>query len=107
MANTKETSERSAVIDRLFVAETHERLERMHDALAALPPDGETLLVETAELLEDAEHLALYGLVHVARHLQRSLQQASLHNSLTSETIRVHVLSQLKALEELIVTVDT
>jgi hypothetical protein len=107
VANAKETSERSAVIDRLFVAETHERLERMHDALAALPPDGETLLVETDELLEDAEHLALYGLVHVARQLQRSLQQASVHNSLTSETIRAHVLSQLKALEELIVTVDT
>lgn len=106
-ATAKESSERSAVIDRLFVAETHERLERMHDALAALPPDGGALLIETSELVEHAEHLALYGMVHAARQLQRTLQQASTHNSLESETIRAHVLSQLVALRKLTDTVDT
>ena len=106
-ATAKEMDERSAVIDRLFVAETHERLERMHDALAALPPDGESLLIETSELVEHAEHLALFGIIHAARQLQRTLQQASTYNSLESETIRTHVLSQLAALAQLTDTVDT
>ena len=106
-ATAKQTSDRSAVIDRLFVAETHERLERMQDALAALPPDGAALLVETGELLEHAEHLALYGMIHAARRLEKTLLQASKHNSLESETIRAHVLSQLTALAQLTDTVDT
>ena len=106
-ATAKETGDRSAVIDRLFVAETHERLERMQDALAALPPDGESLLIEIAELIEHAEHLTLYGMIHAARKLQQTLQQASKHNSLESETIRAHVLAQLAALAQLTDTVDT
>jgi hypothetical protein len=106
-ATAKIQGERSAVIDRLFVAETHERIERMNDALAALPPDGESLLAETSELIEHAEHLALFGMIHAARQLQRILQQAHIHNSLESETIRAHVLSQLDALGQLTDTVDT
>lgn len=106
-ATAKETNVRSTVIDRLFVAETHERLERMHDALAALPPDGKLLLIETGELIEHAEHLSLYGMIHAARQLLQTLQQASTHNSLESETIRAHVLSQLVALRKLTDTVDT
>ncbi len=99
-------NERSAVIDRLFVAETGERLERMHDALAALPPDGETLLIETDELIQHAEHIALFGIVHAARQLMKTLNQANLHHSLESETIRAHVLRQLEALNQLNVAVD-
>ena len=106
-ATAKQTGDRSAVIDRLFVAETHERLERMQDALAALPPDSELLLIEIAELIEHAEHLTLYGMIHAARKLQQTLQQASKHNSLESETIRAHVLTQLAALAQLTDTVDT
>jgi hypothetical protein len=106
-ASAKELTDRSAVIDRLFVAETHERLERMQDALAALPPDTDSLLSETGELLEHAEHLALYGMIHATRRLLKTLQQASAHNSLESETIRAHVLSQITALAQLTDTVDT
>lgn len=105
-ASAQGDNERSAVIDRLFVAETTERLERMQDALAALPPDGETLLIETDELIQHAEHLALFGIVHAARQLMKTLNQASLHNSLESETIRAHVLRQMEALNQLNAAVD-
>lgn len=106
-ATAKINSERSAVIDRLFVAETDERLTRMRDALDALPPDTTILLEETIELIQDAEHLALYGMVHTARQLQKTLERASQHNSLESETIRAHVLVQLKILAQQNLTVDS
>ena len=106
-ATAKNSSERSAVIDRLFVAETDERLTRMRDALDALPPDTTSLLEETIELIQDAEHLALHGMVHTARQLQKTLERASQHNSLESETIRAHVLAQLKTLTEQNFTVDS
>lgn len=105
-ASAQGDNERSTVIDRLFVAETRERLERMQDALAALPPDGETLLIETDELIQHAEHLALFGIVHAARQLMKTLNRASQHQSLESETIRAHVLRQLEALNQLNVAVD-
>lgn len=102
-----EIGERSSVIDRLFVAETHERLERMHDALAALPPDAYALLNETGELLQHAEHLALHGIVHAVRKLLKALQLAGKHNSLESEAIRTHILLQLAELDQLNDAVDT
>lgn len=101
VAATGEIGERSVIIDRLFVAETDERLERMHDALDALPPDAYALISETRELLEHAEHLALHDMVHAARQLLHALHQASAHHSLESETIRTHVLAQLAALRQL------
>jgi hypothetical protein len=105
-ASANDDGERSAIIDRLFVAETLERLERMHDALAALPPDSETLLIETDELIQHAEHLALFGIVHSARKLIQTLNQAHIHQSLESETIRAHVLRQLTGLRQQTVTVN-
>lgn len=64
---------RSAVVDRLFASEAGERLERMHDALAALPPDAYALKLEASELLQQAELLDLYGIVHLARQLLQTL----------------------------------
>lgn len=107
VAAAGEIGDRSSVIDRLFVAETHERLERMHDALAALPPDAYALLSETGELLQHAEHLALHGIVHATRKLLNALQLAGKHNSLESETIRTHILNQLATLAQLNDAVDT
>lgn len=102
-----EIGERSSVIDRLFVAETHERLERMHDALAVLPPDAYTLLNEASELLQHAEQLALHGIVHAVRKLLDALQLAGKHSSLESEAIRTHILLQLAELAQLNDAVDT
>lgn len=64
---------RSAIVDRLFAGEAGERLERMHDALAALPPDAYALKLEAGELLQQAEHLELYGIVHLSRQLLQTL----------------------------------
>lgn len=64
---------RSAVVDRLFASEAGERLERMHDALAALPPDAYAIKLEAGELMQQAEYLELYGIVHLARQLQQTL----------------------------------
>ena len=105
-ATANDDGERSAIIDGLFVAETLERLERMHDALDALPPDSETLLIETDELIQHAEHLALYGIVHTARQFMQTLNQAHIHHSLESETIRAHALKQLTRLRQQTVTVN-
>ncbi len=99
-------NERSSIIDRLFIGEARERLERMRDALAALPPDGKTLRIETEELIQDAEQLSLFGIVHGARLLLKILHQASQHQSFESETIRNHVLRQIDALEQLTLAVD-
>lgn len=64
---------RSAVVDRLFASEAGESLERMHDALAALPPDAYVLKLEASELVQQAELLDLYGIVHLARQLLQIL----------------------------------
>lgn len=69
----KGSESRSAVVDRLFAGEAGERLERMHDALAALPPDAYALKLEADELIQQAEHLELYGIVHLARQLLQAL----------------------------------
>lgn len=103
----QEIGERSSVLDRLFVAETEERLERMQDALEALPPDAYALLCETTELLQHAEHLALHGIVHASRKLLAALQIAGTYNSLDSESIRSHILSQLATLGQLNNAIDT
>ena len=64
---------RSPVLDRLFIDEAMERLDRIHDALAALPPDAYALKQESGELALQAEHLELYGIVHLARQLERTI----------------------------------
>lgn len=68
-----EGDQRSVVLDRLFVGEAGEKLERMHDALAALPPDAYALKLESEELAQQAEHLELYGIVHLARQLTQAI----------------------------------
>ena len=61
--------QRSPVLDRLFIEDAVERLELMHDALAVLPPDAYALKTEAATIATQAEHLALYGIMHLARQL--------------------------------------
>src|SRR5574343_463421 len=66
-AAKSEASERSAVIDQLFVDEAHEQLDLLHDALAALPPDAYVLTTEALKLAQDAETLEIWGVMHLAR----------------------------------------
>jgi len=63
--------ERSPLIDRLFIDEALERVEAMHDALAALPPDAYALKTEADELAQHAEQLELWGVMHQARRLYK------------------------------------
>jgi hypothetical protein len=61
--------ERSSVLDRLFADEVRERIGLMHDALAVLPPDAYALKSEATQIAHHAEHLELYGIMHLASQL--------------------------------------
>lgn len=62
-------TERSPVLDRMFVSEAGEQIELMRDALAALPPDAYVLQTEAIKLAQHAEQLELWGVMHLARQL--------------------------------------
>ena len=66
-AAASDTTERSAVLDQLFVDEAHEQLDLLRDALAALPPDAYVLTTEALKLAQQAETLELWGIMHLAR----------------------------------------
>ena len=66
-ASALNDSERSTVVDQLFVDEAHEQLELMRDALAALPPDAYVLATEALKLAQHAEMLEIWGVMHLAR----------------------------------------
>lgn len=65
--------ERSPVLDHIFVEDTRERIELMHDALAVLPPDAYALKNEAAHIAEQAELLELFGIMHLARQLAANI----------------------------------
>lgn len=96
-------SERSAVLDRLFADDARERLELMRDALSALPPDAYALKHEASLIAQQAEHLELYGIMHLARQLGGTVSDES---DLDSETARQRVMASLKLLAEAIALVD-
>lgn len=92
------SNQRSAVLDRLFVGEAGERLERMQDALAALPPDAYALKLEASELVQQAEHLELYGIVHLVRQLEQAIPGKHHIGDLDSPAVRqtlANILQQL------------
>lgn len=64
-----EAQARSEVFDRLFAAEAAECLERMHDALALLPPDAYGLKLAASELGRQAETLELDAIAALASRL--------------------------------------
>ncbi|MCG2576129.1 hypothetical protein LZ012_03860 [Dechloromonas sp. XY25] len=66
-ASSLNDSERSTVVDQLFVDEAHEQLEMLRDALAALPPDAYVLASEALKLAQHAEMLEIWGVMHLAR----------------------------------------
>ena len=96
-------SERSAVLDQLFVGEANERIERLHDALDALPPDAYALKTEAQELAQQAEHLELWGIVHLARKIGNIVGS---HSNLEAETPRQQLLAVLHDLSLAIAAVN-
>ncbi|WP_298395719.1 hypothetical protein [uncultured Azonexus sp.] len=91
--------ERSDVLDRLFVQDSEERLQRMHEALEVLPIDVYALELEAGELIQHAEQIEMWGIYHLARQLQNFALQLSD----ASETIQdqaAHDIAQQLALIE-------
>ena len=101
-----QTVERSPVLDRLFASEARERLERLHDALAALPLDAYALQLEAGELAQQAEHLELYGILHLCRQLAQAIPRQGSSDQLDSATLRQGLLAILHQLETAIAAVD-
>lgn len=91
---------RSAVLDRLFLGESDERLERVRDALAALPPDAYAIKIEIEELIQQAEHLELYGIVHLARQLLHGIPDDARLDELDSPAVRETMHAQLQLIEQ-------
>ena len=96
---------RSAVLDQLFVSEAGERLERMYDALAALPPDAYALKLEAGELAQQAEHLELYGIVHLLRQLVQAIPASG--SDLDSPAARQTMQETLRQLEQAVAALAT
>lgn len=85
-ATTPAGSERSAVLDQLFVDEAREQIELLRDALASLPPDAYVLLTEALNLAQHAEMLEIWGIMHLARQFAACVNQHA--NELDSVTAR-------------------
>lgn len=100
--NTGRYSPRSPVLDQLFVSEAGERLERLHDALDALPPDAYALKLEAQELAQQAEHLELFGIVHLCRQLLGNLPDDTRLGELDSPARQAAMRALLLQLETLI-----
>ena len=98
------SGERSAVLDRLFVSEANESLERMRDALALLPPDAYALKLAAAELAQAAENAELSGVMHLARQLTARL--TTLGNDLDEAPGRTQVDECLQQLAAAIAAVN-
>ena len=95
-------SPRSAILDQLFISEAGERLERMHEALAVLPPDAYALKLEAGELAQQADHLELYGILQLIGQLTRAIT-----GDLETPAIRQNLLDLLQQLETAIVALGT
>jgi hypothetical protein len=61
--------ERSDVLDNLFVHDSEERLERMREALLVLPIDVYALRLECQEMIEQAQEIDMFGIIHLGRQL--------------------------------------
>ena len=98
-----DTTERSAVLDQLFVDEAQEQLDLLRDALAALPPDAYVLTTEALKLAQQAEILELWGVMHLARQFADCVGQ---HGSeLDSTEARGALLELLQALANAVAAV--
>jgi hypothetical protein len=93
-------SERSAVLDHLFVDEARERLDLLHEAMATLPPDAYALSTEALRLAQDAETLDIWGIMHLARQFAEAVNQHA--SELDGEAAREDLTGLLVALDEML-----
>lgn len=95
-ASANDASQRSPLLDRLFVSEAHEQLELLRDALAALPPDAYVLTTEALKLAQDAESLEIWGVMHLARQFADSVTRHA--NELDGTAAREQLLALIDTL---------
>lgn len=103
IASGNNENQRSTVLDQLFVDEALERIELMQDALAALPPDAYALKSEATAIATQSEHLALYGIMHLAKQLAARIHPET---DLDSPEARQALEALLAALSEAIAAVN-
>lgn len=107
LANTGEYAPRSAVLDRLFIDDAEERLERMREALAALPPDAYALKLDNAEMAQQAEQLDLWGIVHLCRRFDQLIPTEQRIGELDSAELRQAMLGLLQQIATAVAGIST
>ncbi len=76
----------------------------MRDALAALPPDAYALACDAEWIAEQAEHLELFGVMHLARQLAAEIHRAP---DLETSEVRERTAAKLEQLAAAIAAIDT
>ncbi len=106
MRASAKPGERSDVLDRLFVEDSQERLERMRDALDVLPIDIYALELDTSELIQHAEQIEMWGIYHLARQLQNFVLQLGDVSESTQDKAAQDISRQLRLIEDALLAVD-
>lgn len=104
--SAKQGATRSLALDRLFAAESRERIEHMHEALDALPLDIYALKLEADEMAQHAEQLELFGIVYLCRELLGLLPAGGQPEMADTPAFRACIERQLQGLSEAISALD-
>ena len=99
MRPSTKPGERSDVLDRLFVQDSEERLQRMHEALEVLPIDVYALELEASELIQHAEQIEMWGIYHLARQLRNFALQLSDASEAIQDQAADDIANQLALIE--------
>lgn len=103
---SRKPGERSDVLDRLFLHDTEERLDRMREALAMLPIDVYSLQLESREMLLQAQEIDLYGIVHLGRQLADYVALMNESGEEEQERARAEIAAQLDTIAAALAAVD-
>lgn len=103
MSLAGQSGERSAILDGLFCNEALERLDTMRDALLTLPPDAYGLICEAEWFAEQAGHLELFGVMHLAHKLVAEINR---NPDLEDASVRARTESMLAELAAAIATIE-
>jgi hypothetical protein len=95
---------RSVAIDRLFVSEANEHLERIQDAFAQLSPDPFAIKLEALELARAAETIELFDIGRLTRQFAERINIRI--TNLDDERTREMIQKDLKQLAEAIAAVN-
>jgi hypothetical protein len=106
MRPSAKPGERSDVLDRLFVQDSEESLQRMHEALEALPIDVYALQLEASELIQHAEQIEMWGIYHLARQLRSFALQLSDASEAIQDQAAHDIAEQLALIETALHAID-